>query len=549
MAGEIRIATFPLGARGGAPIVVPYQAGAIYSIDDENPWLCIGFLESRKAQPMGKQKVGTLERYLDGPADGLTWWKWQPLARHDKSIGRERRYGHYHTALREPLHITLQCYVWPGRFCDPLRYQTMLAEIEQEFGRPIEWERSEVSIRSRVAPRRGRPTDAELLLTIRDELYAVHALERTGALSESAITVPELAEAASPEARLVAMWSWRRLADVVQMRQRQTRAAELHGAEAGDPNHARAQRRMERAAAERADEDEAARLMTQVSRIADRRRSDLLSFDLSPAMQRDHRLRRLVRAFAPETREHWASTPTLQMSTSPPLKAPDVFELWSVARLVRAISGLGWTVMRREASRATVAPVAEPYRVEFSKGDLVLTLEHNPTVHRLDCGPAPPMHARRVPLIEWASANVPGPEGLVAAGDLTPDYALRISSGANEPLALALGDATLSDPKYVTEPEEGSESNRTKADKMITYRERIGWRAGGRLIRCLPACTFIILPGPPSRWEAMTSLVGVDSVFIFPDPGAADDLDATTRVAGLVEAMLSTARPAEAPVT
>jgi hypothetical protein len=74
MADDIRIATFALGQRGGEPAVEVYQAGAIYSIDDLNPWLCIGFVENWSAKQMGKQKVGSLERYQNGPADGLHWW-------------------------------------------------------------------------------------------------------------------------------------------------------------------------------------------------------------------------------------------------------------------------------------------------------------------------------------------------------------------------------------------------------------------------------------------------------------------------------------------
>lgn len=539
---DIRVATFSLGQSGGVPTVEPYQAGAIYSIDDLNPWLFIGFIEGNKSLFVEKQRVGKLERHPDGPADGLTWWRWQPLAEDNRQIGSLRRYGHYRTELHQPRRITLQCYVWPKRFCDAGQYQMMLAEIEQEFGRPIEWERSDVSIRSRVVVRRGMASDAELLLTIRGEVRAAHMLEQSSALAESAVEAYELAEAAaSPEARLVAMWAWRRLADLVQMRRRQADVEHVHRANATDSNQKRSRRHNERTAVARADEREADRLAAQVSRIADRRRRDLSSFDLSPAMQRDHRLRRLVRAFAPATREHWAATPTLQMSTSPPLKAPDVFEMWSIARMVRAIIATGWTVRRRVTSRATVAPAAEPYLVELSKEDFVLTLEHNPTIHRIDCSSAPSMHERRVPLLAWASANVPGPDGLVATSDLTPDYALRLSSVAGAPLALALGDATLSDPKYVTEIEDNSEGNKTKADKLITYRERIGWRAGGRLIRCPPACTFIILPGPSSRWEGTANHPGVDSVLIFPDPSAADDIEVTARVRALVETMLSAA--------
>lgn len=539
MAEGIRIASFPLGQRGGAPNVQPYRADAIYSIDDLTPWLCVGFPRKGNPSPIGGQKVGTLERYQDGPADGLTWWRWLPFAGSIKQIGQRRRYGLYRTDLYQPQRVTLQCYVWPGRFFDPRRYQTMLDEIEQEFGRAIEWERSDLAVRSRVVSRHGKPSDAELLLTIRDELRAVHALERTSALADPEGEAHEELEAtASPESRMVAMWAWRRLTDLVRMRRQQAAARVALDIEASDPNQARARRRDERATAARADERETEQLAAQVSRIVDLRRTDISSFELSPAMQRDHRLRRLVRAFAPAMREHWAATPTVQMSTSPPLKAPDVFELWSVARLVRAFTTLGWTVQRRETTRVTATSVGESYAVELTRGDLSLVLEHNPKVHRLDLSAVPPMHVRRISLLEWANANASAPDGLLAAADLTPDYSLRLSSAVTGPLALALGDATLSDPEHVTNTDDGGGGNKSKADKLVTYRERIGWRTGGRLIRCRPACTFIVLPGPSSPWEG--TMAGVDSVLLFPDPGVADDIDMATRAGGLLEAMLTT---------
>lgn len=531
---RIRIATFVLGQDGGAPSVQPYQAGAIYPVDDVNPWLCVGFVENHKAYFVEKQKHGKLERYPDGPADGLHWWRWQPFAEDDRDLGRHRRYGHHRTELREPRRITLECYAWPGRFCDPIRYQTMLAEIEHEFDRPIEWERSDVPVRAHVVDRRGRPSDAELLSIIRDELRAANTLERTGALTDPAESSDlAMAAAASPELRLIAMWAWRRLADLLKMRRRQARLADAHRAAAADPNQARARQRGERFSMARRDEFETDQLAAQVSRIADRRRRDLSSFDLSPAMQRDHRLRRLVRAFAPATREHWAALQTLQLSTSPPLNAPDVFELWTVARLVRAATALGWTVRRRVIARETVLPREAPYLVELVKDDRVLALEHNPAILRLDCGAAPPMHVRRAALLEWASANIPAPDGLVAVADLTPDYTLRLSSADGEPLALAIGDATLSDPKHATE---------IKADKLLTYRERIGWHAGDRLIRCPPACTFVVLPGPASRWAGVAGLFSLESMAFFPDPGEDDDLDFTDRVGALIETMLGRPR-------
>lgn len=526
----IRIATFTLGQDGGALSVQPYQAGAIYPVDDLNPWLCVGFVEAYKAQFVEKQRRGKLERYPDGPTDGFHWWRWQPFAEDDRDLGRNRRYGHHRTELREPWRITLECYAWPGRFCDPIRYQTMLAEIEREFGRPIEWERSDVPVRAHVVGRQGRPSDAELLSIIREELRAANALEQTGALTDPAES-PDLAmiAAASPELRLVAMWAWHRLADLSKMRRRQARFAEVHQSVAVDRNQARSRRHGEHWSIARRDECEAELLAAQVSRIANRHRNELSSFDLSPAMQRDHRLRRLVRAFAPAMREHWAALQTLQLSTSPPLNAPDVFELWTVARLVRAATALGWTVKRRVTTRETVSPRESHYLVEFVKNDYVLTLEHNPTIYRFDCGAAPQMHVRRAALIEWASANVPAPDGLVTTTDLTPDYTLRLSSATGEPLALALGDATLSDPKHATE---------LKAAKLLTYREQIGWYASGRLVRCPPACTFVVLPGPASLWTKVVSLSSLESMAFFPNPGADDDLDFRDRVGALIDTML-----------
>jgi hypothetical protein len=72
---------------------------------------------------------------------------------------------------------------------------------------------------------------------------------------------------------------------------------------------------------------------------------------------------------------------------------------------------------------------------------------------------------------------------------------------------------------------------------MIAYRERIGWRSGGRLICCRAECTFIVLPGPIARWADATSIAGLDSVMLFPDPGTKDDADLVVRVGAIVESM------------
>lgn len=531
---EIRVAMLPLGQAGGDATVEIFSPEATYSIDDSNPWLYIGFASPQGAKFVETLKEGVLERSNVKPLEGLTWWKWLPFADHVAKIGQHRRYGLYRTELQQPRRIAIRCYVWPARFFDARGYETMIDEIEREFGRAIEWERSDLSVRSRVAARQGRPTDPELLSAIRDELRAAYALERSGTLAELELVGSDRIEVASPESRMVAMWSWRRLADLVHMQREQRVASAAMGA-ATDRNQARARRRMERAKIARSEEAETGQLIAQVSRIAELRRDDLFTFDLSPAMQRDHRLRQLMRAFAPATREHWSASSRFELSTLPPLKAPDVFEMWGGARLIRALVKLGWVVRCRQVRAETPTTLGESHLVELTRDSLVLVVEHNPPVLRLDCGAAPPMHVRRIPVLEWACSNVDSPDGLIATDDLTPDYAIRLSSCEKGPLALAIGDATLSDPKYVGASE--SESKLSKAEKLIMYRERVGWRVGGRLIRCSAASTFIVLPGPSSRWEGM--LVGVDSVLLLPDPGVTDDCDLAARVDGLLQAMLA----------
>lgn len=520
-------------------VVQPYRAGAIYSIDDETPWLAVGFTEKPAAKFAETARQGRMERFRDGPPDGLHWWKWFPIAEDDADIGRLRRYGYYQARLHQPVQLGLQCYVWPRRFCDAASYQAMLRAIEDEFGRPIEWERTDVPIRTSVLPRAGQPTDAELVQTIGSELAAVHALERTGALAQLA----EPADDSPPEARLVRMWAWRRLADLVGLRARLAAVVSAHEAASTDSNQKRAHRRRVRAGTARDDHTAATAVLAQVSRLAVRH-GDSSGFLLSPAMQRDHRLRRLVRAFAPATREHWAPVLTRSVSTHPPLKASEVFELWGVARIVRALGVLGWVVTARRYGGAAIggtSTAVERHGVELARHGLRLDLEFNPGIEHVGCADAPPMHVRQQPLLEWAHANLVASDGLFATADLTPDYAMRMWSADGRPMALAIGDATLSDPRHVADPEAPNERGRTKADKLITYRERIGWRAGGRLLRCLPACTFMILPGPASRWQDVGALQEADCVALCPDPAVALDSDLEQRLEGLLDAMRSAA--------
>jgi len=527
----------------------PFRDGAWYAIDDDDAQVLVGVAKGLTVKVTPSAAHGRFSPRKDQALEGLSWWTWQPLSPNAGDIGRARRYGYFTTEVTisdgkpgPALRVELRCIVLPARFFDAGAYQRILQEIKREFGRPVEWDRTEDTVRTPVATTPGAPTGPELLRDVRDELRAANVLTRLGHLDDASAGALKITSVpTTPEATLVGMWARRRISDLAKLR----RGLEVHPL-AIDGNQKRAKRDGDAAAVRAKDSEHAAALAGALSAYARSFGENRCPFSLTPAMQRDHRLRRLLRAFAPPQQEGQDLLQRQGRSLLPPLVMPDIFELWSVARIARALEILGWE--RREQSYASskaegASGPIERHRVTFAQHGDVLTFEYRTKPDVLSTDGAPPMHRRRTALIDWACGDASETAGLVASQDLTPDFALFLTQGRG-PTALAIGDATLSDPKHAIS-DDRDKGTRAKFDKMVTYRENIRWKVGGRVIASTAATTFVVLPGPAERWSDAGEFVANDAVTLFLDPHEEShrDLPTLERIDGLILAMRAACQP------
>lgn len=518
----VHIATYPLGRQGPATISA-YRAGAVVCIDDQRPWVLIGvadpsdvILTTIDGGPPQYIVRHDLNSHGRPPAPDLHWWACCPFAASRNVIGSDRRYGDFQIAIDAPVVVRLTCVVWPAKFFGPNDYQRMLGEIRAEFGWSIEWDDTSDTVRSRIEEVPGPARFADELDDVEYELRARrHWLSHR--LDE------ELDDAApTPEERLIASWALRRAttlaAMVVQLRRFVTELAQPAGGARRVPLDHR-----ERFAALLG---RAESLSCQMQCLAEGHHRHLGPFALSPAMQRDHRLRRLVRSFAQTSEERWASLVTPALSTAPPLKASHVFELWCAARVVSVLVTLGWTVRARSVRRSQPdggAPVHS--RVELDFGGDSLVVEFQPAIFVPTTEDMDDLHQRARSGVDVLGA-LHDTDGLISYGTETPDLVLMLSKGDGR-RSFAIGDAALSD------PERGGASD--KFEKMIVYRDRIAWRIDGRVIRCAVTGTFVMLPGPVTRWARALRGKAIDSIVVFPAPGPQPDTEVMARVAALVE--------------
>ncbi|MBK7536855.1 MAG: hypothetical protein IPI49_16125 [Myxococcales bacterium] len=505
-----------------------YIAGAIYAIDDSHPVVFISFNQNLKTLPdnITKPSIREIPDSVRADSNDRTWWRWTPLG-HPKDTGRERRYGHWTIEVSNPK-LKFQCYIFPGLFFTRQAYRRLLDETEETFGVPLEWDQRSHPTRVAVMKQRGRPSIPERIETIRSEMNAVEVLERIGILqAESQVT----AEQSTEEERLLSLWSFRRLQDLAAMQQELLQGA-MNGS---DLNQRRIERRSEVKDQRQKDEDAARLLIARIGRVWERRRHDLGVFSLTPTMQRDHRLRRLMQAFSPEVRESWATDERAARSTSPPLKAPDTFELWGAARLVRAACALGWNLERLDIITGMEENGISRASFRFHRDGYSLSLEYKPDIDTRLGQEQPGMHVRRRPLLEVVASHLPEEtDRLISTDDLEPDYCIKMAFPEGEAFAFAIGDATLSDPRRAGKREDAVHE---KVNKVEKYQRRIVWRRHRQTIEC--SCTFVVLPGPHLKWRDAANMNGYDSVLLFPDPEIEVDLDMRDRLKSVLEIMIS----------
>lgn len=510
----------------GKSPTLPYEPQCLYQIDDAAPGLYFA-IDSEHPCRLPKGDRGQLERQ-DGTADPW-WWRWQPVRR----IAEERRFGLYQTQLRSPSATTLRCYMWPSKLLDRLQILTILEDIERELDTEVTWDEPGIhQTRAYVvdAPDQPTPTD-RLLSQIERELSAVRDMARN---PYREIETPAARQHRGgmvdvPENRVPPMWGRKRVRDLTQLRDRHLRARDALPAASNNSRSRTQKQRAPRMSLEdqRAAHERRARradsLRTQIL-VAIRPWRDLansMEFQLTPAMQRDYRLRTLLYAFTPPVHER-LTVEQARLSLLPPLRATDLFELWGAVRLATWIRELGWDAQPPQVIGPAIADgVGGIIRCiwDFQRGERRLRFEYGPQVHALDLTGLPPLHERGPRTAQSWAATRQRQDRLVAHIDMTPDYAITIRN--SERPVLAIGDASLADPGYQKRRQESREG---KIAKVARYRKTVSWWTQGDLVAHHPLGSFVVFPGPAERWaDFEREAAERDCWLLCPTPGHKGD--------------------------
>lgn len=527
-----RIATRGLGSSDDTLHVRDFVEGEIYQIDDLHPWLHFGIDVERKpdipdTEPGYLEKVGAL-------GDDLTWSRWCPLSKKESTVSAERRFGYYEVELQGSWQVRLRCYVWPARLFDRVQMGSMIRTIGQELGRTIVWERTDSPVRAYATGSTGGRVELRTLLQrTAEELHAIELLQRTYGSASDNHRAYLGDDEGSPEEQLVALWGLRRLHQLRDYKHRLERALAEHKDAIWDyaGNAQRVDAHKQGLEAATSELRKVTRTASLVRTVTEQYAHARAALELVPSMQRDYRLRRLLRAFNTPVNE-WLADRVTNLSTLPPIKAPELFELWGAVRIVQALRALGWTCtapVLRGAADAWGVSALDGCSWHLVNGPEQILFDFSPRPRVVELASIPAMHERTVDAWTWAARQVALTDTLFSLCPSTPDYALRWSSASRQ--GLLIGDASLADPRH---------QKRTKVEKVCDYRREVAWlgRDSG-VVTCGLRASFIVLPGPSSQWvELARHAAQLDCYTLCPEPPGSDDPD----FVGMLKHMLDSLR-------
>lgn len=482
-----------------------------YVITDERPFLefevwgrPLVAVASRE-----ERRVDGLERVAD-VNEGHFWQRWM-LA---EQLARDRRMGGFELPLKVPKGVVLRCYVVPSKLLDVTDFLSMIEDVQAELNRPVAWDpdrerRLRSWIREGVASRVSMRT--LLLDDVREELVVAQSLRRSPVLEPGrrrGVMDP------SPENALVSHWGARRgenLTEAIAQLEREL------------PEHRRRSR--EHAPEKRKGSSEALTSMTReldelralrsrvLHHVAVRELGAPIMF--GPLAQRDHRFRRLLRAFAPPSSEVVSESES-RWSRFPPVSLNGLFECWGAVWIIHQLRQLGFV---GRADMAIGRDAVESCAWNLERDDIRVTLDYEPHPELLDFGSVPPIHEREQSANEWAAARQLSDAARTLFGSqarCSPDYVLRIQGPRGH--CLAVGDACLADPAH------HQDVQTSKPATVESYRRSIYWWVNDHLQACDPLGGFVLFPGPPSGWDALMRQVRHKDVwFVCPKPRGADE--------------------------
>jgi hypothetical protein len=260
----------------------------------------------------------------------------------------------------------------------------------------------------------------------------------------------------------------------------------------------------------------------------------------SPLFQRDHRLRRLLQAFAPPFSESLSPVESLR-SQYPPVFLNGLWELWGAVWLATEFRLLGFA----GGCSTDGTDVVKSCSWRFQRGDVVLELDYESGPVLVDHERLPLPHERDVPALEWAARNQDVDVDRPFFGSeprCSPDYTLRITTPNGR--SLMVGDACLASPKHHGK---GQDKRGAKPLTVEHYRRTIGWAIDGQVVRCHPMGGFVVFPSPATAWTDFEQLPGArDCTLLCPSPRG--DPEARHRLAKLLIAVAPEVRQYEVDI-
>jgi hypothetical protein len=513
----------------GVGVEYPWEPSTWYLIRDDYPYLDV-LTRGHRAQAKGDMKLQSLTDVSEG---GTQWQRWDLEA----ELARQRRLGEISLALKVPKHCVLRCYVVPSSLLSYRDVVAMVEDIEAELGFAAAWdmlaERPDRSWSRYVGGLRAS-MPSEIIRLVEEELRAALSIRRdpfTELGPRSRLDAP-LAENA-----LISHWATRRSGQIRDSAEATMSTLKAVRAKSGRRNPAKRQEKIDA---------ELARLTSIVHRLLELRSilarlvSDIeLGTPVypSPLFQRDHRLRLLLRVFAPPSSEALSEVESSR-SHYPPVFLNHLWELWGAVWLAKELRRLGFSGLFSTESAEFVRWCSW----RLTRDQIVLELDFEPEPVLVDYDKLPPAHERDVPALEWAARNqeldVNRPFlGLEAR--CSPDYLLRITTPTRR--FLLVGDASLASSKH-----HGKKVDKADAKPHVVeqYRRTIGWSVEDRVIRCHPMGGFVVFPSPADAWVDFEGLPGAgDCTLLCPSPRG--DPEASRRLEGLLMAVAPELRQQE----
>lgn len=491
-----------------------------YLIRDDQPFLEI-LTQGHPAAFKDKNKKFKLE-HCEGD---MRWQRWDL----SEELSRGRRLGEISADLKVPKDCTLRCYVIPAALLSYRDVLTMVEDVEAELGVAVAWDVSSDSIengRSWSNPliKSRSMLPVETLDEIEAEILSAASIRRNPFME---LGPRSKLDSPLPENALVSRWAMRRSGQLCELIDAFEANLKVERAHAALNNPEGRQDKID---------SEILRLESFLKRSADLR--DLLAqyvkdfeigvpIQLSPLFQRDHRLRLLLRAFAPNQSEAIAESQSVR-SSYPPIVLNHLWEMWGIVWIAKQLRQLGFSGICSLGSIKSVKRFS--WHLENDGVTIKLDFEAEPAL--VDYEHMPPVHERALPALEWAARHQKKINSdrpfLGSEVKCSPDYLIRIITSTTR--VLLVGDAALATPQYhkklITQMD-------TKPQIVERYRRTVGWVAGDQIVRCHPMGAFVIFPPPAYEWSELETITQARDCMLL-CPGPLDDAEASARLKTLL---------------